>query len=370
MVLATVPSSLRFWHAFPHQVRSGRAFWGARAAAPASLAQLPEQRPRSSVFALLAAAALKRVIKSLQHLRRRIISGRSAAVRSPRRARHERAGSCTWLPPHAAPHRTVVSSASNPAFRELKCLVERRAERQRRRRFVAEGLTFLRMRPRAVFVRKSRWLEMGSEIEASLERGGEEGIGTSSSAATVPWHAGPVKDSGRAGEPPSVCILSDELFDRATRGTSKKVAQGVISVFALPMMLEETREITAGAETTRNTGPHVVILDGVRDPQNVGVILRTMEAFGVSTLVSLRNSIDVYDRKVVRCSMGAAMRGRVKCMEVEDASALRALLEGYQIFAAMPCRDGGIESCSLTQHVTGRDAFMFGGPARCHRWFG
>jgi TrmH family RNA methyltransferase len=48
----------------------------------------------------------------------------------------------------------------------------------------------------------------------------------------------------------------------------------------------------------------LVALDAVSDPGNVGSILRTCDWFGVNGVVLGRNSVDLYNPKVVRATMG------------------------------------------------------------------
>lgn len=50
---------------------------------------------------------------------------------------------------------------------------------------------------------------------------------------------------------------------------------------------------------------NLAILDGVKDPGNVGTILRTAWAANIGGVVMVNNSADVYNPKVVRSAMGA-----------------------------------------------------------------
>jgi RNA methyltransferase, TrmH family len=49
----------------------------------------------------------------------------------------------------------------------------------------------------------------------------------------------------------------------------------------------------------------MLLLDGIQDPGNVGTILRTAQAFGVSATVALPGTVDLFNPKVVRSAMGA-----------------------------------------------------------------
>ncbi|MDD5899954.1 MAG: RNA methyltransferase [Lachnospiraceae bacterium] len=51
-----------------------------------------------------------------------------------------------------------------------------------------------------------------------------------------------------------------------------------------------------------------VALEDIRDPGNLGTILRTAEAAGVTGVILSRDSVDMYNPKVVRSTMGAVFR--------------------------------------------------------------
>lgn len=66
--------------------------------------------------------------------------------------------------------------------------------------------------------------------------------------------------------------------------------------------------------------PGMLILDGIQDPGNLGTMLRTADAFGVSVAL-LEGCADPYSHKVVRSSMGAVFRTPVVQTTWEAVSA-------------------------------------------------
>ena len=60
-------------------------------------------------------------------------------------------------------------------------------------------------------------------------------------------------------------------------------------------------------DTIKNSGKFLA-LDNVQDPINLGTVLRSAEAFGVSGVILSADCCDVYNPKVVRGSMGAVFR--------------------------------------------------------------
>lgn len=57
-----------------------------------------------------------------------------------------------------------------------------------------------------------------------------------------------------------------------------------------------------------DVGKPLLMLDGVADPGNVGTILRTAEWFGIGGVLLGTGSVDLYNPKVVRATMGAIFR--------------------------------------------------------------
>ena len=57
-----------------------------------------------------------------------------------------------------------------------------------------------------------------------------------------------------------------------------------------------------------SSGKTLIVLDRVRDPGNLGLILRTAEAAGSGGIFLLNGSVELYNAKVVRATMGSIFR--------------------------------------------------------------
>jgi len=74
----------------------------------------------------------------------------------------------------------------------------------------------------------------------------------------------------------------------------------------------------------------VVVLDGVKDPGNLGTIIRLCDWFGITQLVCSRDMVDCYNAKVFQATMGSIAR-----VNINYAELLRVLKEStHGIFGA------------------------------------
>jgi TrmH family RNA methyltransferase len=75
----------------------------------------------------------------------------------------------------------------------------------------------------------------------------------------------------------------------------------------------------------------ILVLDAVRDPGNLGTILRSAEAAGVGRVVLAPGTVDLYNPKTVRGAMGAHFR---LSAAAADWQAIRGLLAGRAVWLA------------------------------------
>jgi TrmH family RNA methyltransferase len=58
-------------------------------------------------------------------------------------------------------------------------------------------------------------------------------------------------------------------------------------------------------------GQSIICLDNIKDPGNLGTIIRTADWFGINNIVLSEDSVDPYNPKVVRSTMGSIFRGKI-----------------------------------------------------------
>ncbi len=95
--------------------------------------------------------------------------------------------------------------------------------------------------------------------------------------------------------------LTVQLTDRrALKGMCEtETPQGVLGVARIP---------DRDRQAALSSGRTLVLLDRIRDPGNLGLILRTAEAAGAGGVFLLKGSVELYNPKVVRSTMGSIFR--------------------------------------------------------------
>jgi len=67
-----------------------------------------------------------------------------------------------------------------------------------------------------------------------------------------------------------------------------------------------------------NTNGLLVALDNVRDPGNLGTIIRLCDWFGIEDLLCSNATVDCYNPKVVQATMGSLTRVNISYVDLED----------------------------------------------------
>ncbi len=96
-----------------------------------------------------------------------------------------------------------------------------------------------------------------------------------------------------------VIVCDDAVFEKIS---TEKAPQGIICEVKYQKKLHSTDNFDLWQKDKK-----IMMLSEVRDPGNLGTIMRTAEALGIDGLV-LANCADIYGTKAVRASMGTLFR--------------------------------------------------------------
>lgn len=115
------------------------------------------------------------------------------------------------------------------------------------------------------------------------------------------------------------CYLVDERI--IAKLSTAKTPQKIVLAAELP---DESRCVIDSRT--------VLALDGIADPANLGSMLRTAEAFGVTDILCSEKTVDLYSSKVLRGAMGSSFRVHMHRGNLSER--LRELQgRGYKVYA-------------------------------------
>lgn len=180
----------------------------------------------------------------------------------------------------------MITSISNNRLKDVKALLDRTGVRRKTGLFVVEGI------------------RMFSEIPENILR---ETYLSDTFAKEHP---------GIRGE-----ITTDEVF---TKISDTQHPQGILAV---------VRQEHYRIEDFIN-GTKFLILEGIQDPGNLGTIVRTAEAAGVSGIIMDRHTADIYSPKVVRSTMGSIFRVPFVYSDDLEADTDKLKKAGVTVYAA------------------------------------
>ncbi len=154
----------------------------------------------------------------------------------------------------------------------------------------------------------------------------------------------------RASECAEMYLITDEIYDKISHEKSPE------GVFSVSKTLDKSHNLYIIYESNDLTC-RTVILDGVRDPGNLGTVLRTASAFGIQNVIMSDDCADVYNSKTVRASMGAVFR--IKTSRVNDLpkTVTEMRKKGVRVYSAA-LSDNAVSLTSLPEAA--KAAFVIG----------
>jgi TrmH family RNA methyltransferase len=164
-----------------------------------------------------------------------------------------------------------VTSLSNPIIKDIKALANKK-DRDETRSFMAEGLKLV-----------IDALELGFEIKTLVYAKNVKDKPQVVQVAT--------KTVARGG---LVLEVSEKVLSSITRRDNPQMVVGIF-----------TQRWTTLRDLKPKTGETYIALDRVRDPGNLGTIIRTADAAGASGVILVGESTDPFSMETVRATMGS-----------------------------------------------------------------
>lgn len=162
----------------------------------------------------------------------------------------------------------IITSTSNQQMKNVRELLGKAKERRRQKCFVAEGIRMVAETP------KER-----------LEK-----IYVSESFAKNPPPL-------RGLDITEAVFVQDQVFRQIS---DTQTPQGILAV---------VRQQETDLETILDRAdPLLLFLENIQDPGNLGTMLRTAEGAGVTGVIMSRDTVDIYNPKTIRATMGSLYR--------------------------------------------------------------
>lgn len=190
----------------------------------------------------------------------------------------------------------MISSVSNPQMKQLVQLQKKARLRREEQSFVIEGTKLFEEAVQGKLVKKAYFSETywNERAEGSAYRNEIE-----------------------------YEIVTDAVLKEVS---DTMTPQGVIAVVKMPQYdLNELLE---------KDKVNLVVLENLRDPGNLGTIVRTAEGAGMDAVILSRESVDIYNPKVIRSTMGAIYRMPVLYVDSFTECLINLQKNGIVIYAA------------------------------------
>lgn len=116
-------------------------------------------------------------------------------------------------------------------------------------------------------------------------------------------------------ESTKIVVFADVLFQEVTQMQN---SEGVVAL------------VKMDGELQNFYSNRILCLDGIKDPGNMGTIIRSAEAFGFKEIILTNNCVDIYNSRTLRASMGSVFRTRFKTLDFSDIFKLKN--DNYKLY--------------------------------------
>lgn len=208
----------------------------------------------------------------------------------------------------------TITSQDNKIFKLCIQLAQKKY-RDRLGFYIAEGEKIVR-----------EALEAGSVKTVIIREGLDIDLGTTANQASQSSPNEP-----RAPEDTAFVFLSGNLFSKVAL---TETSQGVLAIVSKPQL--DKRSFLKAISGTKD---HVVVLDRLQDPGNIGTIIRTADAASYAGIIVMKGSGDIYSPKVIRAAAGSLLRLPVYLASSEE-EALSILKEAGKVLVGTTPESG------------------------------
>lgn len=118
-------------------------------------------------------------------------------------------------------------------------------------------------------------------------------------------------------------IIQDSIFNKVS---DTFTPQGVLAIVSQPIY--NIKDLLKEAETT------LLLLENLQDPGNLGTIVRTAEGAGFTGIILSKDSVDMFNSKVIRSTMGAIYRMPFVYVENFEGTLKEVINNKITIYAA------------------------------------
>lgn len=128
--------------------------------------------------------------------------------------------------------------------------------------------------------------------------------------------------------------LKETGYEEVSAQVFKKMSDTVTPQGILTVVREERHRLEEFLEGKDRSDLHVLILENLQDPGNMGTMIRTAEAAGYDLIVANEGTVDMYNPKVIRSTMGSIYRVPVIYSQALSGDIDRLKDAGVQVYAA------------------------------------
>ena len=212
----------------------------------------------------------------------------------------------------------IISSKDNKRIKYIRSLLEKGGIRKKNHSFVVEGIKLV-----------DEALEYGNVLDIIVSESLYEEIVSGDLTRN-----GLLTDNGKhiikqVKQGTSLTVVSDAVFKSVSETITP---QGILAEVEMPKhrLLEENFLEIAYEKTGKIK---LLILEDTADPGNLGTIMRTAEAAGVTGVIMGKGTVDIFNPKVVRSTMGSIFRLPFAYVDDLKAVILRLKRDGISFYA-------------------------------------